>query len=130
MVIKLKCATSLHIRLFRFKDKLSPKRGEPESAQVLFSLLGLLINLSQKTSEQLDHHAHKLLTSCTILMTCDALNVQERSFVVTSLILQHSQSAKERHGDKAIIERSIDVLNVSILITSAHDYGHIFVNNY
>ncbi|XP_064650967.1 tetratricopeptide repeat protein 12-like [Lineus longissimus] len=74
-------------------ERHGPKCAEKMNQEIVFTMLGLIINLTLETTEPCLAAAPKLTRCCCPLVTSDVIRIQARAFGALNKLLQKSEEA-------------------------------------
>ena len=98
--------------VFHIQDNYRNRHSERQIEDLLFSLLGLLMNMTLERSENLQQFAVAICHHCAVLLTCCIQRLEERSCGVLSHVLPHSEEAVNEACQAGIVPNLLNILKV------------------
>jgi len=90
---------------------------QPQNYEVVFSVLGLLNNLTVKSTDQMCTHAERLCGLCCCLVSStECVDLLERVCGVLAALLHYSASTVDHVCQLGLIPNLLSVLKVCVLI--------------
>ena len=93
--------------------------SQPLDYKMIFSVLGLLTNLTIQSTDEMCSHAERLCRQCCHLVsTTECVEFLERVCGVLAALLQHSSDTVEPVCQLGLIPKLLNILKVCVFCTS------------